>query len=108
MSRPQEWKMIHLLYQYARKKDGSPNSVLTEDELEATGVHCDHGSRQVLEDAEIKVDIRVDYPEFFVVKPFGQPWSNYVCINLFRVSWGTDSDRTPGKTDNVAGLHSYN
>jgi hypothetical protein len=113
MSRHQEWKMIHLLYQYARRRDGSQSRVLTEAELEAAGVHCDPDSRQVMEDAEVvrrvgnayeltratrkivstftlakgpetNVDIRVDYPEVFVVMPFGQPWSNDVYTNLFK------------------------
>lgn len=113
MSRHQEWKMIHLLYQYARRTDGGSSRVLKEDELEAAGVHCDPDSRQVLEDAEVvrrvgnayelckaarkmvstftlakgpetNVDIRVDYPEAFVVMPFGQPWSNDVYVNLFK------------------------
>lgn len=113
MSRHQEWKMIHLLYQYGRRRDGGPNRVLTEHELEAAGVHCDPDSRQVLEDAEVvrrvgnayelsmaarkivstftlakgpetNIDIRVDYPEAFVVMPFGQSWSNDVYANLFK------------------------
>lgn len=113
MSRHQEWKMIHLLYQYGRRtKDGS-SRVLTEDELTAAGVHCDPDSRQVLEDAdvvrrvgnayelskparkivstftlakgpEVNIDVRVDYPEVFVVMPFGQPWSDVVFNDLFK------------------------
>jgi len=104
--------MIHLLYQYARRIDGGSSRVLTEAELTAAGVHCDPDSRQVLEDAEVvtrvgnafelskaarkivstftlakgpdaNVDIRVDYPEVFVVMPFGQPWSNDVFDNMF-------------------------
>ena len=113
MSRHQEWKMIHLLYQYARRAGGSSRRVLTEQELTNAGVHCDPDSRQVLEDAgvvervgdayelsqaarkivstftlakgpETNVDIRVDYPEAFVVMPFAQPWSDTVFTNLFK------------------------
>jgi hypothetical protein len=112
MSRHQEWKMIHLLYQYARRTGRSARRVLTEEELTKAGVHCDPDSRQVLEDAgvvkrvgdayeltkaarkivstftlakgpETNVDIRVDYPEVFVVMPFSQPWSTNVFTNMF-------------------------
>lgn len=98
MSRHQEWKMIHLLYQYAKRIGDGNSRVLTENELKAAGVHCDPDSRQVLEDAEVvrrignayeltkaarkivstftlakgpetNLDIRVDYPEVFVVMP---------------------------------------
>ncbi len=114
MSRHQEWKMIHLLYQYARRTGRSARRVLTEEELTKAGVHCDPDSRQVLEDAgvvkrignayelskgarkivstftlakglEANVDIRVDYPEVFVVMPFSQPWSDKVFTNLFQL-----------------------
>ncbi len=113
MSRHQEWKMIHLLYQYARRVDERSNPVLTDAELIAAGVHCEPDSRQLLEDTEVvrrvgngyelskaarkivstitlakgpetNVDIRIDYPEVFVVMPFGQPWSNDVYENLFK------------------------
>lgn len=113
MSRHQEWKMIHLLYQYGRRTGDGPRRVLTESELTAAGVHCDPDSRQVLEDADVvrrvgdtyelskaarkivstftlakgpetNVDIRVDYPEVFVVMPFGQPWSNEVFTDFFK------------------------
>lgn len=86
---------------------------MTEHELTAAGVHCDPDSRQVLEDAgvvrrvgdayelsraarkivstftvargpEVNVDVRVDYPEVFVVMPFGQPWSNEVFGSFFK------------------------
>jgi len=113
MSRHQEWKMIHLLYQYARRTADGSSRVLTEEELTAAGVHCDADSRQPLEDAEVvrrvgnayelskavrkilstftlakgpevSVDIRVDYPEVFVVMPFGQVWSTQVFSDLFK------------------------
>lgn len=112
MSRHQEWKMVHLLYQYAKRSGHSDRRVLTEDELRAAGVHCDPDTWQILEDAEVvkrvgsayelskasrklvstftlakgpetNVDVRVDYPEAFVVMPFGQPWSDDVYANLF-------------------------
>jgi hypothetical protein len=112
MSRHQEWKMIHLLYRYGRRSGRSARRVLTEQELTSAGVHCDPDSRQVLEDAgvvrrvgnayelceaarkivgtftvakgpEQNVDIRVDYPEVFVVMPFSQPWSDEVHERLF-------------------------
>jgi hypothetical protein len=113
MSRHQEWKMIHLLYQYGMRTADGASRVLTEDELTAAGVHCDADSRQPLEDAEVvrrvgnayelskavrkivstftlakgpdaSIDIRVDYPEAFVVMPFGQPWSSQVFTDLFK------------------------
>jgi hypothetical protein len=33
---------------------------------------------------EVSVDIRVDYPEVFVIMPFGQPWSDQVFSDLFK------------------------
>jgi len=113
MSKHQEWKMIHLLYGYARRTGTGDRRVLTEQELENAGVHCDADSRQPLEDAgvvtrigdeyelsraarkiigtftvakgpEAGVDIRVDYPEVFVVMPFSQPWSDDVYTKLFK------------------------
>ena len=112
MSLHQQWKMIHLLFQYARRPADGSHRVLTEDELTAAGVHCDPDSRQPLEDDDVvrrvgnayelsraarrivstftvakapavNVDIRVDYPEVFVVMPFGQPWSNEVFTDLY-------------------------
>jgi hypothetical protein len=112
MSKHQEWKMIHLLYLNGRRTGTGDRRVLTERELTSAGVHCDADSRQPLEDAgvvtrvgdefelarpareivrrftlakgpEASVDIRVDYPEAFVVMPFGQPWSDDVFENFF-------------------------
>ena len=105
MSQHQEWKMLHLLYGSARRRRKSERRVLTEQELTNAGVHCDPDSRQLLEDAgvvtrtddeyelskaarkiigsftvakgpKVALDIRVDYPEVFVVMPFGQSWSD--------------------------------
>jgi hypothetical protein len=113
MSKHQEWKMIHLLYGSARRTAAGNRRVLTEQELTNAGVHCDPDSRQPLEDAgvvtrsgdeyelseaarkiistftvakgpETGVDIRVDYPEVFVVMPFSQPWSDDVFAKLFK------------------------
>ena len=113
MSKHQEWKMVHLLYQYGRRTGRSSRRVLTADELRRAGVHCDPDSRQILEDARVvkrtgnayeltkpvrklvstftlaqgperNVDIRIDYPQAFVVMPFSQPWSSDVYSNLFK------------------------
>ena len=103
--------MIHLLYRYGRRK--GTKRVLTEKELTEAGVYCDPDSRQLLEDAGVvrrigdayaltkavrkivstftlakgpaeNIDIRVDYPEVFVVMPFGEKWSDEVFTKLFR------------------------
>ena len=113
MSKHQEWKMLHLLYTYARRTGTGDRRVLTEQELTSAGVHCDADSRQVLEDAgvvtrigdeyelskpvrkilstftvaqgpEDSIDSRVDYPEVFVVMPFSQPWSDDVFSQMFK------------------------
>ena len=114
MSKHQEWKMIHLLYRYARRISDGARRVLTEDELTSAGVHCDLDSRALLEDEGIvtrtsneyelskparnmirkftvakgpddDVDIRVDYPEVFVVMPFSEPWSDDVFTKMFQL-----------------------
>jgi len=113
MSKHQEWKMIHLLYRYGRRTAEGDRRVLTEDELTNAGVHCDPDSRQLLEDAGVvtrignefelskparkiigtftvakgpndDVDIRVDYPEVFVIMPFSEQWSNNVFTKMFK------------------------
>jgi hypothetical protein len=113
MSKHQEWKMIHLLYGYARRTGTGDRRVLKEFELTEAGVHCDVDSRLPLERAgvvirindeyelskpaekiietftvakgpESMVDIRVDYPEVFVVMPFSEPWSNDVFEKMFK------------------------
>jgi hypothetical protein len=118
MSKHQEWKMIHLLYGHARRTGPGDRRILTEEELTSAGVHCDVDSRQPLEEAgvvmridneyelsraarkiistftvakgpEASVDIRVDYPDVFVVMPFSERWSSNVFTELF----------TPGITD---------
>lgn len=113
MSKHQEWKMIHLLYGYARRTNNGDRRVLTEQELKRAGVHCEEDTFQVLEDAGVvtrigseyelskpvrkilntftvangpqaNIDIRVDYPEVFIVMAFGQPWSDDVHTKLFK------------------------
>ena len=113
MSKHQEWKMIHLLYGYAHRTNSGERRVLTEQELTSAGVHCDPDSREPLERAgivtrigdeyalsapaneminrftvaegpKVGVDIRVDYPEVFVVMPFTEPWSDNVFANLLK------------------------
>lgn len=112
MSKHQEWKMIHLLYRYAYRRKGEDRRVLTEDELTNAGVHCDMDSRQPLEYTGVvtrfgdeyelskpaleilrrftvakapndNVDIRIDYPEVFIIMPFSEPWSNDVFNKMF-------------------------
>ena len=113
MSVHQEWKMIHLLYNCARRKDNGDRRILTEQELTRAGVHCDPDSRSLLEDAGVvtrigneyelskparkiistftvakiekgNFDIRVDYPEVFVVMPFSESWSDDVFMKMFK------------------------
>ncbi len=113
MSKHQEWKMLHLLYAYARRTHTGERRVLTEQELSKAGVHCDPDSRQLLEDTgvvtrigdqyelsgparkilstftvaqgpENSIEIRVDYPEVFVVMAFSQPWSDDVFSRMFK------------------------
>ncbi|MDJ0769716.1 MAG: hypothetical protein QNJ12_13015 [Ilumatobacter sp.] len=105
MSKHQEWKMLHLLYGHARLS--GDRSVLSLDELEHAGVHCLDDTIMLLEQngivshdgdefsltnptramisrftvalgPEANKDIRVDYPEAFVVMAFGEPWSDRV------------------------------
>src|SRR6266550_3039307 len=59
VSKHQEWKMLHLLYTYARRT--GDRRVLTEQELTSAGVHCDPDSRQVLEDAGVVTRIGDEY-----------------------------------------------
>jgi hypothetical protein len=113
MSKHQQWKMLHLLYNYARRSGDGSERVLTEQELTDAGVYCDPDSRQLLEDdgvvirvgnafalapptrkllatftvakgPEAGADIRVDYPEVFVVMPFSEPWSTTVFDQMLR------------------------
>jgi hypothetical protein len=113
MSKHQEWKMIHLLYGYARRTSNGDHRVLTEQELIRAGVHCEVDTFLRLEDMGVvtrigseyelseparnilntfivangpqaRVDIRVDYPEVFTVMAFGQPWSDDVYTKLFK------------------------
>ena len=112
MSKHQEWKMIHLLYGYAHPSQHGNGYVLTDYELNAAGVHCNADTRLPLEMAGIierngneyqlsraagemirtftvalgltsGFDIRVDYPEAFVIMPFSEPWSSHVFTQIF-------------------------
>jgi len=112
MSKHQEWKMIHLLYGYAHPSLNGNGYVLTDLELNAAGVHCNADTRLPLETAGIierngieyqlsrtagemirtftvalglpsGFDIRIDYPEVFVIMPFNEPWSNHVFTQIF-------------------------
>jgi hypothetical protein len=98
MSEYSQWKMLHLLY-------GSQRPSLTYGELKAAGVDCYNDTIMVLQGMGIVSefapqqyslapvaaamlntfvitqrrwqgpDIRVDYPQAFVIMPFSQPWS---------------------------------
>ena len=112
MSRHQEWKMMHLLYRCSHTSSDGTRKVLTEDELRSAGVHCQMDTWIALKNAGLVdwiggewaltesalaclrhftiakapdsgSDIRVDYPEAFVIMPFGEPWSDDVYRNLF-------------------------
>ena len=112
MSKHQEWKMIHLLYTYARKSGTSDRYVLTDRELTDAGVYCGPDTHQLLEDTGVvtrigneyelseptrkilstftvalppdaRVDLRIDYPEVFVVMPFSEEWSDEVFDQMF-------------------------
>lgn len=112
MSRHQEWKMMHLLYRCSHTSSDGARKVLTEAELVSAGVHCQMDTWVALKDEglvtwlggeweltkpalaclrhftiakapDIDVDIRVDYPEAFVIMPFGELWSGEVYENLF-------------------------
>jgi hypothetical protein len=112
MSRHQEWKMMHLLYRCSHTNNEGTGKVLTEAELKSAGVHCENDTWMVLKTAglvdwkgdEWKIteagsaclrhftvakapdygtDIRVDYPEAFVIMPFGESWSDNVYDKLF-------------------------
>lgn len=103
--------MIHLLYRRAHGSRDRAREVLTTDELEHAGVHCRVDTLVPLMDAGIvswvddeweltkpareilrhfvvakhpgkRIDIRIDYPEAFVVMPFGETWSDDVYKGL--------------------------
>jgi hypothetical protein len=118
MSRHQEWKMMHLLYRCSHTSSAGARKVLTEAELASAGVHCEEDTWIELKDAGLVqwlgdeweltrpaaaclrhftiakapdsgVDIRVDYPEAFVVMPFSELWSDDVYENLFEKGIGS-------------------
>jgi hypothetical protein len=111
MSKHQEWKMMHLLHRCSHTSSDGTRKVLTEAELKSAGVHCESDTWIALKNAGLVdwvggeweltesalaclghftiakapdsgVDIRVDYPEAFVVMPFGESWSGGVYDNL--------------------------
>lgn len=104
--------MMHLLYRCSHSSSDMTRKVLTEDELRRAGVHCETDTWIELRNAGLVdwqngeweltpsaaaclrhftlakapdsgVDIRVDYPEAFVVMPFSAPWSGAVYDELF-------------------------
>ena len=112
VSEHQEWKMIHLLYRCSHSSNDGTRTVLTEDELRRAGVHCEMDTWIPLRDSGVvnwvngeweltpatrevlrhfivaklpgpRVDIRIDYPEAFVVMPFSEHWSDDVYNELF-------------------------
>jgi hypothetical protein len=93
-------------------------------------VYCDPDSRQLLEDAgvvkrigneyslskvarkiistftvakgpDVNVDIRVDYPEVFVVMPFSQSWSDDVFTQLFKPAIEEDAGFVVSRGDSI-------
>ena len=112
MSKHQEWKMMHLLHRCSHTSSDGTRKVLTETELRSAGVHCEMDTWIALRDTGLVnwlggeweltksalaclghftiakapdngVDIRVDYPEAFVIMPFGERWSGDVYDGLF-------------------------
>jgi len=104
--------MMHLLYRRSHTSRDGARKVLTEPELTSAGVHCQNDTWVVLRNAGLVdwidkewelteaglaclrhftvakapdsgVDVRVDYPEAFVIMPFGESWSDNVFDNLF-------------------------
>lgn len=113
MSEHQEYKMMYLLYRCAHSSRDGTKKVLTEAELSRAGVHCEVDTWGTLKDAGLvdwlgdewwltetarawlrrftiaevpkpDLDIRIDYPDAFVVMPFGEPWSDDVYRDLFK------------------------
>lgn len=113
MSEHQEWKMIHLLNRCSHKSSDGTRRVLTETELADAGVHCEDDTWMALRDAGVvewvgdewglsaptraivtrflvakhpgaRVDIRIDYPEAFIIMPFSEKWSDSVYEDLLK------------------------
>lgn len=106
MSDRSQWKMMHLLY-------GTRRPSLSLDELTAAGIDCypdtimmlettglvrRRGARYSLAKQAVTMagnfviaqprwpgaDLRVDYPQAFVIMPFSQPWSDLVYQQMIR------------------------
>ncbi len=104
--------MMHLLHRCSHTSSDGTRKVLTEAELRRAGVHCESdtwvalrnsglvewrhdewgltqsalaclGHFTIAKPPESGIDIRVDYPEAFVIMPFSEPWSGNVYSNLF-------------------------
>lgn len=107
MSNRAVWKLLHLLYLYGSpavaldklNKAGAGFNPRTFDLLESSGgIQTDrHGEivlapavRQVLKDCVVAnqathgMNLRVDYPQVFVVMPFREEWSDTVYENLIK------------------------
>jgi hypothetical protein len=107
MSQRAQWKMLHLLHLYG-------NDGIDEGLLAAAGIHCrddtmhrlfDAGSVLLKNDGRYRLapavrhvldvcvvanrvwpgeEMRIDYPEVFVVMPFSEPWSQDVFEQAIR------------------------
>jgi hypothetical protein len=114
MSKHQQWKMLYLLFLYARRQPAGDKRTLNERELTEAGVHCDADSREDLEKSLLverigneyrlsevtrnilkefivskgldrgNIEMRIDYPEVFVVMAFSEPWSDDVFGKMFK------------------------
>lgn len=121
--------MLHLLYRCSHTSADGRSKILTEPELTRAGVHCESDTWLLLKDTglvdwrdgewqlmpaaraclarftlglapDAGVDIRVDYPEAFVVMPFGEPWSDDVYAQVF-VRGATDAGFSVVRGDEV-------
>ena len=106
MSERSQWKMLHLLYSTRRSNlslDELTNAGIdcytdTISLLEATGlVHKQGRQYELAQQAAVMTsnfvvaqprwpgaDLRVDYPQAFVIMPFSQPWSDAVYSQMIR------------------------
>jgi hypothetical protein len=69
---------------FAVLEDAGVVTRIGNDEYELAGPARELVRRFILaKGPEVDVDVRVDYPEVFVVMPFGEPWSELVYGELF-------------------------